>query len=57
MDQPKVTDVAKLLVQAGQDADVLAVLLYGGVARGERFARSDTDICLVLMPRSTPREE
>jgi uncharacterized protein len=54
MNQPQATDVDRLLAQACQDADVLAVLLYGSVARGEQTARSDIDVCLVLRPRSTP---
>ena len=53
MDQPKATDVDKLLAQACQDADVLAVFLFGSVARGEQTARSDIDVCLVLMPRTS----
>jgi predicted nucleotidyltransferase len=56
MDRPKATDINKLLAQARQDADVLAVLLFGSVARGEQTARSDIDVCVVLMPRSTPYE-
>jgi uncharacterized protein len=55
-DRPKATDIDKLLVQARQDADVLAALLFGSVARGEQTAGSDIDVCLVLMPRSTPYE-
>ena len=53
MDVPKATDVDKLLAQACQDADVLAVFLFGSVARGEQTARSDIDVCLVLMPRTS----
>jgi predicted nucleotidyltransferase len=56
MKQPRATDVDRLPAQACQDADVLAVLLYGSVARGEQTAGSDIDVCLVLMPRSTPYE-
>jgi uncharacterized protein len=56
MDQPKALEVEKLLAQAGRDADVLAVLLFGSVARGEQTAHSDIDICLVLMPPSMPDE-
>jgi hypothetical protein len=43
MDQPKATDVDKLLAQARRDADVLAVILFGSVACGEQTARSDVD--------------
>jgi predicted nucleotidyltransferase len=56
MDQPRAIEVEKLLAQAGRDPDVLAVLLFGSVARGEQTAHSDVDICLVLMPPSTPYE-
>jgi uncharacterized protein len=34
----------------------LAVLLFGSMARGEQTSRSDIDVCLVLMPQSTPHE-
>lgn len=40
--------VDELLKTAERDDDVLAVILYGSLARGER-AR-DVDICLVLLP-------
>jgi predicted nucleotidyltransferase len=56
MEQPKATDLDKLLERACQDAEVLAVLLFGSVARGEQTVRSDIDVCLVLMPHSTPYE-
>jgi uncharacterized protein len=42
--------IARLLQRAGDDADVLAVLLYGSAARGEASATSDIDLCLVLVP-------
>jgi len=42
--------VARLLQRAGDDADVLAVMLYGSAARGEASATSDVDLCLVLAP-------
>jgi predicted nucleotidyltransferase len=50
MDQSKVISVNKLVAQASQDTDVLAVILFGSVARGEQTAHSDVDICLVLTP-------
>jgi predicted nucleotidyltransferase len=56
MHRPKATDMDKLLAQACQDVDVLAVLLFGSVARGEQTAGSNLDVCLVLVPRSTPYE-
>jgi predicted nucleotidyltransferase len=56
MHQPKAIEVDKLLGQACRDADVLAVLLFGSMARGEQTAHSDIDICLVLTPPNTPDE-
>jgi predicted nucleotidyltransferase len=56
MDQPKATDIDKLLARSRKDADVLAVFLFGSVVRGEQTAHSDIDICLVLVPPSTPYE-
>jgi uncharacterized protein len=50
MDQSKAISVNKLVAQASQDTDVLAVILFGSVARGEQTAHSDVDICLVLTP-------
>jgi uncharacterized protein len=50
MDQSKVISVNKLVAQASQETDVLAVILFGSVARGEQTAHSDVDICLVLTP-------
>ena len=48
--------VEELLVKVRQDEDVLAVFLFGSVARKEQTPLSDMDICLVLMPQSTPFE-
>jgi DNA polymerase sigma len=56
MDQPKAIDVDKLLTLAGQDTEVLAVLLFGSLARGEPSQGSDVDVCLILMPQRTPYE-
>ena len=36
--------------QAKNDRRILAVFLFGSVARGEEHEGSDTDICLVLVP-------
>ncbi|MGH8057571.1 MAG: type VII toxin-antitoxin system MntA family adenylyltransferase antitoxin [Candidatus Entotheonellia bacterium] len=47
------TAVDKLLTMACHDSEVLAVLLFGSVARGERTPGSDIDVCLVLVPQST----
>ena len=42
--------LARLLQHAADDADVLAVMLYGSSARGEASAASDVDVCLLLTP-------
>jgi len=39
-----------IVKQAEGDATVLAVILFGSTARGERHDTSDVDICLVLQP-------
>ena len=41
----------ELLQHAQADPDMLAVLLFGSVARGEHTATSDVDVCLVLQAR------
>lgn len=38
----------KLVEAVRVDADILAVILFGSVARGEANASSDVDVCLVL---------
>ena len=38
----------KLLNKAREDQDILAVILFGSVARGEPTPASDVDVCLVL---------
>jgi predicted nucleotidyltransferase len=40
----------RLINLAKDDPEILAVVLYGSVARGEASRDSDVDICLVLMP-------
>ena len=46
----------EVLARVRLDEDVLAVFLFGSVARKEQTPLSDMDICLVLMPQSTPFE-
>lgn len=40
--------LTKLVEDAENDRDVLAVILFGSEARGEARAESDVDVCLVL---------
>ena len=40
----------EMVQQAESDSRVLAVILFGSTARGERHKTSDVDICLVLVP-------
>lgn len=47
------TDLEALLAQAAADTDILAVLLFGSVARGEATPDSDVDVCLVLKMPTT----
>ncbi len=48
--------IEELLTKARQDEDVLAVFLFGSVAREEQTDLSDIDLCLVLIPKLTPFE-
>jgi predicted nucleotidyltransferase len=43
--------IEKLLCDAREDPDLLAVILFGSAARGESTPSSDLDVCLVLSPR------
>src|SRR3970040_3080214 len=45
----------RLAIRAGEDPDVLAVLLFGSVGRGDVTPASDVDVCLVLQPRAIER--
>lgn len=47
----------RLLERVSGDPPVLAVLLFGSVARGERTGASDVDVCVVLRPDPYPPEE
>jgi len=40
----------RILAKAKEDAEVVAVLLFGSWARSESTSGSDVDICLVLRP-------
>ncbi len=42
--------VNELVAKAAEDPSVLAVLMFGSVARNEQGPASDVDICLVLQP-------
>ncbi len=42
--------IDQLLARAQNDPAVLAVILFGSVARHEQGPRSDVDVCLVLSP-------
>ena len=41
----------RVLHQTKQDAEILAVILFGSCARGENTPASDIDVCLVLGDR------
>lgn len=55
MQSAPLNPVGRLIERAAGDPDVLAVLLFGSVARGEETARSDVDVCLVLTEAAAPR--
>lgn len=48
--------IEKLLEKCQNDDQILAVILFGSVARGEHKPDSDIDICLVLIPQKKPYE-
>lgn len=49
--------VSEVIKRARKDGQVLALILFGSQARGERTAVSDLDLCLVLSPAPyTPLE-
>ena len=54
MDPVSPPALAPLLSRAARDPDVLAVFLFGSLARGEAGPISDVDVCLVLAPGSDP---
>jgi predicted nucleotidyltransferase len=49
--------IERLLQRVEDDSAVLAVMLYGSVARGEASADSDVDVCLVLAPERRPASD
>ena len=57
MRETKAKQVELLLREAQQDGEILAVMLFGSVARGEAGAQSDVDVCLVLYPKRWQLEE
>jgi predicted nucleotidyltransferase len=48
MESASDTAIARLVVRAKEDPDILAVLLFGSRARGDASPASDHDVCLVL---------
>ncbi len=48
-------DLENLLQRVREDPEVLAVMLFGSMARGEAGADSDVDVCLVLYPQARDR--
>ncbi len=47
---PPTKAINQLVAKAAEDPSVLAVLMFGSVARNEQGPASDVDICLVLQP-------
>ena len=54
MPEIKTSEIEKLLTRVHQDAEILAVLNFGSTARQEQTPLSDTDVCLILVPRCKP---
>lgn len=48
--EPAEKRLKTLLQKAEKDADILAALVFGSYARGEKYR--DIDLCLVLSPKS-----
>jgi len=45
-------EILREVVRAAREAEeILAVILFGSAARGEKSSTSDLDLCLVLMPK------
>lgn len=43
-------ELSKIVERVMKDRDILAVMLFGSYARGEKF--SDIDICIVMQPKN-----
>lgn len=57
MDKAIQKHVKKIVEKAKNDPEILALFLYGSIAREEDHEQSDVDLCLVLTPASyTPQE-
>jgi predicted nucleotidyltransferase len=55
VDQERIERALRAYVQAlAGDPDVLAIILFGSLARGEATARSDADLLLILARSSKP---
>ena len=50
MDLKNQRNVKRIIDAVRKDPDVMALLLFGSVARGESSVVSDIDLCLVLVP-------
>ena len=43
-------ELSKIVEKVMKDGDVLAMMLFGSYARGEKF--SDIDICIIMQPKN-----
>ena len=57
MEQRRKKALEALVEVSRRDPEVLAVIVFGSTARGEDTARSDVDVCVVLMPASQTVEQ
>jgi len=57
IDKRKEAHLERLLTKAQLDTNVLAVLLFGSLARQEQTPTSDIDVCLVLLPQIEPFDQ
>lgn len=56
MDEKQKNTLEELLQLSRRDPDILAVLVFGSVARGEEMPHSDVDVCLLLSPAAEGSE-